>query len=640
MIRFSTGYAGGSGAIAEHMRIASTGNVGIGTVSPIDKLHIDGRILSQSAVVGNNGLAVQEAGGNRFWLSATDANTIKFSAGGTPGAAIDDLLVIKVTGDIGIGTATPSAKLDVSGTTSGILIPRVTLVQRNAIVTPVTSELVFQTDNTPGYYYWDGAAWISFLTGSGGGGGWSTTGDAGTTVGTNFLGTTDAQDFAVYTNNAERLRVQSGGNVGIGTTAPVAKLEVDQDNLSIALYVKGGNSGNTLALFERNIGSSERFSIQASNSDVWTRYEVNPGIGTDWNVGVDETNDNFSIWTGLVVPGTTDKLSITPSGNVGIGTTSPGSKLDISGILSVAGGAATDIKLTAGANDWFLSTTNTGLDFEIYRAGQGNIFSIEQNGNVGIGTTSPTAKLQVQFNNSSISDLQFASSLYIKNSSATNNTEASILFGSDPGGRWAGIQAKLTDHTSGSINSDLRFWTVVDNSLGIRMTIKDNGNVGIGTATPAQELDVVGDVQFSAALMPGGNAGTSGQVLTSQGTGLPPVWQAASGGGGIPTEITNEIDGAGNPCVGTGCGVTQNLITCATNCSNLTFNGESDWRVATTVELVNLIPVAPGNTSTGLVWTGVAGPGSTSGRYSLVRFSDAIQGAGTGDLLQTCRCVR
>lgn len=50
-------------------------------------------------------------------------------------------------------------------------------------------------------------------------------------------------------------------------------------------------------------------------------------------------------------------------------------------------------------------------------------------------------------------------------------------------------------------------------------------NVGVGTAAPAQRLDVSGNVQFSGSLMPGGNAGTSGQILTSQGAGLPPTWQ-------------------------------------------------------------------------------------------------------------------
>jgi len=55
-----------------------------------------------------------------------------------------------------------------------------------------------------------------------------------------------------------------------------------------------------------------------------------------------------------------------------------------------------------------------------------------------------------------------------------------------------------------------------------------NARLGIGTATPNERLDVAGNVQFSGALMPAGNAGTSGQVLVSQGAGTPPVWQSVS----------------------------------------------------------------------------------------------------------------
>ena len=50
-------------------------------------------------------------------------------------------------------------------------------------------------------------------------------------------------------------------------------------------------------------------------------------------------------------------------------------------------------------------------------------------------------------------------------------------------------------------------------------------NVGIGTATPSEKLHVVGNLRFDGALMPNGNAGTSGQVLVSQGAGTPPQWQ-------------------------------------------------------------------------------------------------------------------
>lgn len=63
--------------------------------------------------------------------------------------------------NIGIGTSSPSssAKLDVSSTTQGFLIPRMTQAQRDAIGTPATGLMIFQTNNTPGFYYYTGSAW-------------------------------------------------------------------------------------------------------------------------------------------------------------------------------------------------------------------------------------------------------------------------------------------------------------------------------------------------------------------------------------------------------------------------------------------------------------------------------------------------
>jgi len=128
-----------------------------------------------------------------------------------------------VHSQVGIGTTAPhtSSALDITSTTAGLLAPRMTQAQRNAIATPATALLIYQTDNTPGFYYYTGSAWVPF-----GSSGWSLTGNAGTTAGTNFLGTTDAQDLAIKANNAEAIRVKTDGKVGIGNTAPTSKFHV------------------------------------------------------------------------------------------------------------------------------------------------------------------------------------------------------------------------------------------------------------------------------------------------------------------------------------------------------------------------------------------------------------------------------
>jgi hypothetical protein len=86
---------------------------------------------------------------------------------------------------VGIGTSTPvaSAQLDITSTNKGLLIPRVAFANRPA--SPATGLLIYQTDNTPGFYYYNGTAWTML-----GGAGWGLTGNAGT-AGNAYLGTTD-----------------------------------------------------------------------------------------------------------------------------------------------------------------------------------------------------------------------------------------------------------------------------------------------------------------------------------------------------------------------------------------------------------------------------------------------------------------
>src|SRR5215831_6066596 len=104
------------------------------------------------------------------------------------------------TGAAGIGTTTPDASslLEINSTGKGILIPRMTLVQRNAIVTPATGLLIYQTNSTPGFYYYNGTAWTAVSPKNKG---WNLTGNAGTNPSLNFIGTTDAQSLRFRVNN-------------------------------------------------------------------------------------------------------------------------------------------------------------------------------------------------------------------------------------------------------------------------------------------------------------------------------------------------------------------------------------------------------------------------------------------------------
>jgi len=113
-----------------------------------------------------------------------------------------------------------SAMLDIKSTNKGILIPRMTLTQRNAIPSPANGLMVYQTNNSPGFYYNSGTgaipAWVIAGTGSG----WGLTGNSGTSAGTNFIGTTDLQPLRFRVNNAWAGEIHpTSGNIFLGMGA-------------------------------------------------------------------------------------------------------------------------------------------------------------------------------------------------------------------------------------------------------------------------------------------------------------------------------------------------------------------------------------------------------------------------------------
>ena len=241
----------------EKVRVIANGNTGIGTIAPQRLLNVNssattiesstlyskadsglglfvGIAANPDPYTGGgsalNGKAfVHSTGGQDLQIATTSANNIEFGTNGT------NRMFINSIGNVGIGTTTPAGKLDITSTTDGIVIPRVALTATNAaapLTAPTTSELVYNTATagvapnnvTPGYYYWDGTKWVNLATGANND--WSLTGNAGTNAATNFVGTTDAVDFVTRTNNTEKTRITSAGNMGIGTTTPISKLSV------------------------------------------------------------------------------------------------------------------------------------------------------------------------------------------------------------------------------------------------------------------------------------------------------------------------------------------------------------------------------------------------------------------------------
>jgi hypothetical protein len=179
-----------------------------------------------------------------------------------------------------------SAMLDVSSTNKGLLIPRVALTAANSNApigaTITTSLLVYNTATagtganavSPGYYYWDGAKWVST-----GGNDWKINGNAGTTAGTHFLGTTDNVGLDFRTNNTIRASFLNTGQFLVNTTTQLSTEQMRVNGAGNFAIRADNNSANDV-IWAQNNGSGDAIHGSAyGNGDAIYGYAGGSGDG-------------------------------------------------------------------------------------------------------------------------------------------------------------------------------------------------------------------------------------------------------------------------------------------------------------------------------------------------------------------------
>jgi hypothetical protein len=250
-------------------------------------------------------------------------------------------------------TANASSLLDVKSTIKGVLIPRMTKVEKAAIASPATGLLIYQ--NAPdsiGFHFYNGSNWVWILDAIGvNGTAWRLLGNSGTSAATNFIGTTDANDLILKTSGSaaanERLRI-----IGAGATPG----QVVMNNTGIfaadVFSVYGNNTTN---------GTTTSINNAIGNSAI-NGYAPGGGLGVYGEVASATGSGSGIFGNGLI---TTTSASSSSQGVAGINSSVPvDNTASVIGVLGRSSATAIGTGFSMGL--YGINNATAGNAFAVY----------------------------------------------------------------------------------------------------------------------------------------------------------------------------------------------------------------------------------------------------------------------------------
>ncbi|MES1216058.1 MAG: hypothetical protein ABUT20_11120, partial [Bacteroidota bacterium] len=410
--------------------MAGEDNTGVGSSTLVFN-----RTGNDNTAIGSESLKINETGSNNTAIGShatTSSNNLSNATAIGAKAVVgcsDCLILGSVSGaneatsnvSIGVGTTSPdlSSVMEISSIEKGLLIPRMTQSQRDAIASPSLSLLIYQTDGTPGFYYYNGISWT--IIGGSNNNIWSLSGNAGTNPSANFIGTTDNQSLVFKVNNEAAGKIDVANfNLFLGQRAGTN----NTGNTNVALGPEAFFS-NTSGSFNTAVGVQALFSNTTGGANIAigqsalghnTTGTANTAIGVSaiattstatGNTAVGHSSlaatttgfQNTAIGANTLVSNTTGANN-TVSGNSSLSSNTTG------GLNSAYGLAALALNTTGNKNSAFGAQSNVGSNNLTNATAIGansrsdcsnclvlgsvnGINSASDNAHVGIGTTNP-----------------------------------------------------------------------------------------------------------------------------------------------------------------------------------------------------------------------------------------------------------